>query len=900
MQEYNSQNGGQEIEQPQGSPHVVDLRLLYQEPANKVPLAAKIKANFSFLFHRTPKPLNQVIATVPKESTNSRPLFSYLSEPLKFIFSFYAGLFRRIFRKPKFLSLQGLLNLAQRILSLIGWPFVYGWFALSSLSAMIISAFVHLFSFARNAYAKAAWLLKLAKIKAKIRYIRLFTRQSVPKRLKREARAVSQLAVVVEKSFVESFSDFKLDLRQEAKEFKQETESAWALKFRPLAGFVVVLFVLILPFKGFSYFESLDDLRVQVLTSSTAAVKELFSAGQSAGKLDLKAAGSNFSEASKQFATAEAQLGEINSLLFDLAKLLPNKEAKLAGYSKTVVEAGKLLSDVGLHLTKAVDGVISGGAQGIGVSLNNFTDEGDQALAKAQKLSELLETINTDDVPAKYKATFIELKDKAKLFNGSLASLVQAVDKLKVFAGMERDTRYLLVFQNNAEMRASGGFFGSYALLDFSRGKIKNLEVPAGGTYDVEAGYHDRIIAPTPLQMVNPLWHLWDANWWYDWPTTAKKLSWFYEKSGGPTVDGVISLTPTVIEDFLRAYGPVDMTKDYGVVITPENFWQVTQEFSEQKPDVTTKPKRIIGDMFQAIIADFPNRLNKPTLLKLVLGIEKSFNEKQALLYFKNEDLAKWVASYGWDGQAKQTSQDYLAVINSSVGGGKSDREITQRINHSATVLADGSVIDEVEIIRTHPVSRGAQFTGVRNVDWLRVYVPQGSELIEASGFRAPDQKYFEKPDPSWTFDESLAAEDKNFQVDQQSGTKIYQEFGKSVFANWTMVDPGETVRLYFKYKLPFRATKQIASEWPVQVADLFGLKGTEIVSYGLLAQKQPGSLNTTLQSSLNIGPYYRASRAQEVWHYPKEPEMKTSDQGWSVELPFLTDQYFATLFEKK
>lgn len=865
MPEFNSQNGGNNQAQPQGSPHVVDLRLLYKEPVVKVSLWQKIQPGVAF------------------------------------ILGYYADALRSLrHRTQRLFSLARFWRAGQSVLSIIGLPFVYLWLGLRAGAYGCKSVLYYSALFFRTTARNITWSLRKTKIKLKIGYLKTFSRVKPQQTLRQQVQMVPETVRIVEDNFSRALEGFKSEFSKEVRFLADEVEAPRVLKLRPLFGFVAVLFILVLPFKGFSYFESLDDLRLQVLTSSTSAVKELFSAGQSAGKMDLKTAGSNFTEASRQFATAEAQLGEINSLLFDLAKLLPNKEAKLAGYSKTVVEAGKLLSDIGLHLTQAVDGVISGRTEGIGASLNNFTAEGEQALSQAEKLSALIETINPADLPVQYQATFVELKGKAKMFNNSLSALVSAVDKLKVFAGMEKDTRYLLVFQNNAEMRGSGGFFGSYALLDFSKGKIKNLEVPPGGTYDVEAGYHDRIIAPTPLQMVNPLWHFWDANWWYDWPTTAKKLAWFYEKSGGPTVDGVISLTPTVIEDFLRAYGPVDLTKDYGVVMTADNFWQVTQTFAEQKPDVTTKPKRIIGDLFNAIIADFPNRLNKPTLLKIVLGTEKSFEEKQALLYFKNEELAEWVAGYGWDGQVKQTSQDYLAVINSSVGGGKSDREITQTIKHQATVLADGSIIDEVEIVRHHPVARGTQFMGVRNVDWLRVYVPQGSELIEASGFKIPDQKYFETPDPSWTFDESLTAEDRNFQLDAQSGTKIYQEFGKSVFANWSMIDPDETERIYFKYKLPFKATKMIQSEWPAQVSDLFNLKGQEIITYGLLAQKQPGSLNTALDSTLNIGPYYRAHPTRQAWHYPKTKEMTVDDQGWKIQTPFLTDQYFAVLLEKK
>jgi hypothetical protein len=171
-----------------------------------------------------------------------------------------------------------------------------------------------------------------------------------------------------------------------------------------------------------------------------------------------------------------------------------------------------------------------------------------------------------------------------------------------VFLGKQMDKRYLLVFQNNAEKRASGGFMGSFAVVDMSKGEIKNILVPKGGTYDTEAGLSEKVVAPEPLWLLNPLWHLWDANWWPNWPTTAKKIEWFYEKSNGPTVDGVISLTPTVIERLLTVTGPIDMSKDYGVIISADNFWQVTQTFSEQKPQLTNEPKKIIGDLMTKLM----------------------------------------------------------------------------------------------------------------------------------------------------------------------------------------------------------------------------------------------------------------------------------------------------------
>jgi len=47
---------------------------------------------------------------------------------------------------------------------------------------------------------------------------------------------------------------------------------------------------------------------------------------------------------------------------------------------------------------------------------------------------------------------------------------------------------------------------------------------------------------------------------------------WFYEKSGGPTVDGVITLTPQIIEEFLAQTGSIDMQEEYGLIVDADNF----------------------------------------------------------------------------------------------------------------------------------------------------------------------------------------------------------------------------------------------------------------------------------------------------------------------------------------
>ena len=691
----------------------------------------------------------------------------------------------------------------------------------------------------------------------------------------------------------------------------------------PVASFAVILLLLVLPFKAFTYYKSfsgLNDLRGNVLGTSERAVNHLLSAGQLANEMDFKEARDNFNQAADQFLAARNELEKVNNILFKLASVAPDEHLRLASESKNILAAGERASELGKNLSLAMDGLLGDKKAGnMNEALDDFIKYGERALAQAADLETLLYEIDLKNIPAEFLEKFKLARKTAGFLREGLEEFMDLARAAQVFLGDGDFKRYLVVFQNNAEMRATGGFIGSYALVDFSNGKLKNIEVPAGGSYDTEGGLREKIIAPEPLWLVNPLWHFWDANWWPDWPTSAKKLEWFYEKSGGPTVDGVIGLTPTVLEKVLAIIGPVDMTEKYGVVITAENFWETTREIIEKnnspivgdktssapkssgerqevgygaessRPTGIHAPKKIIGDLTRKIIGELPSRLNKKTLVGLMRVAGSSLNEKQILFYFNDKKLQDKVEEYGWDGSIRYTARDYLSVVNTNIAGGKSDRKIKEDISVETQVNEDGSIINTVKIRRTHLGSRYENFSGVRNVNWMRVYVPLGSKLIKAGGFTKPDDIYFERPDDDWREDPDVLSREGDARIDEASGTKIYEETGKTVFANWSMVDPGEAVTVYLKYKLPFRFQKKEPYTIAEKIKKLLNPEQKELYSYALLAQKQAGSYNSEISSTLIL-----PDNMNIVWYFPKE--LTAAEKGWRVNEPLNSDKYWAAI----
>ena len=661
--------------------------------------------------------------------------------------------------------------------------------------------------------------------------------------------------------------------------------------------FPLTLLILILPFKAYTYYRSLDEVRARVAGASQSAIEQLAKAGKSAAGLDFNQATADFNGADESFAQAQSELKNINEMLLALGSLLPIGEAKLAAAGPEILNAGEAGAEMGKNLSQAVSRLAELSKQDLPLGLSEFVRYGTQAVISAGALNRSIQKINPDVLPLEYRERFMLMREQATFLEGTLAEFIELTKKISLMLGSDDLKRYLVVFQNNNEARATGGFLGSYALVDFKKGKLTNMETPGGGTYDTEAGLRVRVAAPEPLWLLNPLWHLWDANWWPDWPTSARKVAWFFEKSDGPTVDGVISLTPSVLYKLLQITGPIDLTAEYGVVINADNFLAILQEFAEQKPEVTTKPKKIIGALLEKIIADLPNKLNQETLLALVKAAEESLNQKQILIYLRDADAAATINRYGWDGRIKQTDRDYLLVVNSNIGGGKSDRSIRQTIDHRAEIGADGAVTDTLTIKREHTGEKSEKFSGVRNVNWLRVYVPAGSQLISAAGFVPPAAVYFAEPDAAWLKDPDLTVENQA-QIDPASGTKVYTEAGKTVYANWSMIDPGQTAVITLKYRLPFKLTLENDATFFDNLRALINTPKKNYIAYSLLVQKQPGAENTQINGTLVLDPGSIFS-AEPVWRYPAKTD-GTNGELWNFNRSLDTDKYFAVILTQR
>jgi hypothetical protein len=613
---------------------------------------------------------------------------------------------------------------------------------------------------------------------------------------------------------------------------------------RALVVFVLLSFVFVLPLHAM---ETINDLRGAKNNLSAAGVSAVSKLNEAVSLITINSASAetSFAAAKEDFGAAHSILDDLGAAASFLLSVLPSTHTTYTS-GLNLILAGEKISAAGEKISQGLSAAQNDGLDTTG-KLAILTETFKKVLPTLEEAENNLNKVDPKILPVEYQTRFTELQNLLPTFLATAKDITEFSGTLSNLLGAEGKKRYLLLFQNNSEIRPSGGFLGSFAVLDIWHGEVTNLEVPAGGSYDLQGSLKKNIISPLPLQLLSARWEFQDSNWFPDFPTSARQALDFYYSAGGPTVDGVVAVNATFISSLLALLGPVEM-EEYERTIDSENFLFETQKMVEydyvaysqsNSERAEAAPKAFVGDLAAALLERIKG-LETTTLLQTLEAGQKALAEKEIQFYSPDEATQRIARRLGWTGEVKQTGRDYLMVIDTNLGGGKTDLVIDEQINLNAAVQEDGRIINTLTITRAHHGLSGAIFTGVNNVDFMRVYVPRGSRLISASGFTIPDVSLFESPGEDWQHDADVLFTEENTMVDQASGTMVSEEFGKTVFGNWVQTRPGETSTAVFVYELPFTIS---SGHGLIQaVKNKIGLNSGP--AYSLLIQKQSGLLN--------------------------------------------------------
>src|SRR3990167_4958185 len=588
------------------------------------------------------------------------------------------------------------------------------------------------------------------------------------------------------------------------------------------------------------------SVKNEVMKESNLAVANLEQANENLRVLDFEAASNNFAEAYEEFSRAGESLNFMGASITSLFAELPGagklKSAKnLVEAGKLLAEAGKSMSDVPLpnlfrlHRESSMAGPsgLSVETRGLGPFKNALIFAG-KNLSKA---SALLSDVSADALPEDKREAFLEFQSRIPELEGIVSDAVEYASFLERFLGIglatsevgaTSDVRYLILFQNDSELRPTGGFPGTYAVVTFRDGRLAGFIID--DVYNLDGQLKENIIPPQPLQHITPNWGMRDANWFIDFSASAQKTMEFFKEEAGYEIDGVITMSPRMISDILKVVGPIEMP-EYGFAVSDENFLSTIQAEVEYG-DNREQPKKVVVDMAPKLLERI-NSSDPGKWLDIFNVFISGLDKKDILMYFKDLSLEQFVANKEFGGLIKNTDEDYLMVTLTNVKGSKTDRVTDNSIKVSVR-FEDGRMIHKLELTRQHNGgSTRYGFYNKQNPAYVRVLVPEGSELLTLTGNSDPGYKpLINYSNSNFEQDDNLFKLESGFNFESENGVSIYNESSKTGFAFWLITDPGKQKTVELEYIVPVPSHNIYIQKQPGLEVDNFEFQVGDVLLY--------------------------------------------------------------------
>lgn len=441
----------------------------------------------------------------------------------------------------------------------------------------------------------------------------------------------------------------------------------------------------------------------------------------------------------------------------------------------------------------------------------------DLPATRPPQLASALRTINTDLPPLRAASLSLSLAPR--------------------LLGVPAARTYLIAYQDPMELRATGGFIGSIGVVTLHGGVFRQHFEGS------EIGNREKLLvpAPEPIRLYNEIWWLLrDSNWSPNFPTTADLERYFMRMDLGVNPSGVINVTPQAAAAALSATGPL-YVPEYHRTVTADNVAQLADYYThvvQYRGGISdTARKQFIAIVGQHLLSRIQT-LDAAGWLRLASSLQGAVLHGDILVDFPNAREEQMAQLLGAAGTIDPTPSDYLYVVDSNLSYNKINPYVHESTTYRVTVRPNGWLDSRLSIRiwnQPEPADKMIQGAGPGGgtlggpddyADFIRIYVPDGAQLVEQSGWTDP-----------WTPGPA---------------------YGKTEFSGYVIVRRGHTTVIRLHYIVP---------------PNVFTWSGGR--RYRLVVQHQPGShpdaTNVSIRDPLGT------QRRRTVNH---------PDRTWSLTMP--------------
>lgn len=418
--------------------------------------------------------------------------------------------------------------------------------------------------------------------------------------------------------------------------------------------------------------------------------------------------------------------------------------------------------------------------------------------------AELAETVPLDALPWRAQQLLTQVDAITPLAQGGLALM----PALPVLLGSDGPRQYLIMAQNEDELRPTGGFLTGAGLLTIENGQIVNLSFQDANQVDnwAEKPY---AAPPGPLEtfMLSELFLFRDANFWPDFPTSARAAMELYAYGQDiPALDGAIAIDQEFLRLLVGATGPIPVP-DSDATISQDNLIQTLRQArdiqeGQEVRDWVNNRKAFLAGFAGAILSKIEGDLGAINPIALAEAMSIALETGSLQLYIPDDEVAPYVERAGWDGRMPQAPPgDFWQVVDTNVSFNKANVYIDRQFDYAirlgeapvatltVTYTHSGPMLDETcyQGVREE-FSEGADYLALADKcywNYVRFYVPAGSRLLDSTQHVVPADTLF------------------NDTTHDSKAEPVPELAGLATFANLLLVPIAGRVESFVQYELP-------------------------------------------------------------------------------------------------
>ena len=361
-----------------------------------------------------------------------------------------------------------------------------------------------------------------------------------------------------------------------------------------------------------------------------------------------------------------------------------------------------------------------------------------QGLNKLESASYTIDLIQPEVFPTRFRNYIIQLKIFNNKYEDKIAVFENVIPELPTLLGLNERQVYLILLENQTEIRSTGGWISAYAIIGIEHGQIRQFDI--GDIYDIDGQVKlqgEKITPPESMQRNLGVqnWTLSLANWDPELAKTKEAAQFFLKKANKAyKINGLITVDLVFIEKLLNTWHGITLPGEAEPITADSLYTRLFALHQSFKPGEAQK-STFLTNLAQQILKHLFQKDKTTSTAQLLQIIVQSLNEKHIMVYLDNTKIEPYLSQHGWSGTLLDKYFSAPFEINWNWGANKANKfvETTKNININ---IVNAQTLEYTYDVHLQNNSTSEIYPQGTYKDFVRVYLPQQAQVKSVNGFK--------------------------------------------------------------------------------------------------------------------------------------------------------------------